>query len=281
MKKNIALLFGLVLSFGFVSCSSDDDENGEKYLAERVVTIYEWDGNQRPSEGKPYKVTRYNKDGQVVSIEDFYYGTREDYTYFENGDIKEKRECYKDGSVHTYKYEYSDGGASEVRYCYNWKDQLVSTLKLEYDNEKRPIKSLNIIDSIGNNYGYVTTYTYSGNERTIEITYLKDGSLFKKLTEEMDSHGYAIKAAYTTSPGTTYLYDFENEYDSEGKILAITQYKDSDRTNYIYTGYTYNDDGTVKNIQEINTWTTKVSDRIIDYKRQICDYEYTYTYKKK
>lgn len=44
MKKNIALLLGLVLGMGFVSCSSDDDDdeytNGEgKYLAE-IVNVY-------------------------------------------------------------------------------------------------------------------------------------------------------------------------------------------------------------------------------------------------
>ena len=60
MKKNIALLFGLVLGLGFVSCSNDDDDEKGTYLAEKSITIYEWKDGKRPSEGKLYNLSVRN-----------------------------------------------------------------------------------------------------------------------------------------------------------------------------------------------------------------------------
>ena len=283
MKKNIALLLGLVLGLGFVSCSSDDDDDeytngGEgKYLAEEVITRYVWTGNHRSSEGEPYQITRYNKDGRIVNIENYYYGSRVDYTYYENGDKKEERFYDKNNTItSTYKYEYNYVDSFVVMYSYNWKDQLVSTIKSEYNNDKKLIRETEIVDSIGNDYGRVKTYSYSGNTKTTEITDLKDG-FYRRIIEEVDNHGNFKFVDY----GNT-VHKYENEYDSEGRILTITEYFSDEEADYNYTGYTYNDDGTVKKKQQIfSRVTTAGPGLVIDYKREVYDFEYTYIYKKK
>ena len=284
MKKNIALLFGLVLGLGFVSCSGDDDDDeytngGEgKYLAEEVITRYVWTGNHRSSEGEPYQITRYNKDGRIVNIENYYYGSRVDYTYYENGDKKEERFYDRNNTItSTYKYEYNYVDSFVVMYSYNWKDQLVSTIKSEYNNDKKLIRETEIVDSISNDYGKVKTYSYSVNTKTTDITNLKDGLLYRRIIEEVDSHGNFKFVDY----GNT-VYKYENEYDSEGRILTITEYFSDEEADYNYTGYTYNDDGTVKKKQQIfSRVTTAGPGLVIDYKREVYDFEYTYIYKKK
>ena len=291
MKKNIALLLGLVLGLGFVSCSGDDDDDeytngGEgKYLAEEVITRYVWTGNHRSSEGEPYQITRYNKDGRIVNIENYYYGSRVDYTYYENGDKKEDRFYGKNNTlIYTYKYEYSVGASLMVRYCYNWQNQLVSTIKTEYNNDKKLIRETEIVDSIGNDYGTVKTHSYSGNTETIDITNLKDGSFSDRIVHEEDSHGNVTKTTFIPYGWytKTHEYKYENEYDSEGRILTITEHFSDEESDYNYTGYTYNDDGTVKKKQQIfSRVTTAGPGLVIDYRREVYDYEYTYIYKKK
>lgn len=295
MKKNIALLLGLVLGLGFTSCSNDDDDdenvNGKgKYLAERVITLYEWTGNKRSTEGISYQITRYNKDGRIINNEYPFDGSREDYTYYANGDRKEEREYKNDILINTYKYEYNNDGSLIVQYCYNWKDQLVSTKKIEYNNDKKLIRETEIVDSIGNDYGTVKTHSYSGNTETIDITNLKEGSVPYRIVHEKDSHGNVTKTTFISySTFNSYVwytkkneYKYENEYDSEGRILTITEHFSDEESDYNYTGYTYNDDGTVKKKQQIFSRVTTVGPGlVIDYKREVYDFEYTYKYKKK
>ena len=274
MKKNIALLLGLVLGLGFVSCSSDDDDdenvNGEdKYLAELLITRYDWKDGKRSDEGKQNQLIKYNKDGRWLSSE-YNDGTRDEYTYDDNGDCIEKREYNSNNTlIYTSKYEYNYVDSFMVMSVYNWKNELVRTDKNEYSYDEKLIKCTEIIDSIGKDHGSVRIYSYSETTVTMEETNLKDGSFMQKFTREYDSHGNITKMTTSYRLGSIHTDEFSNEYDSNGRLLKKTMYDGV----YGYTEYTYNDDGTIKNQHCVNGLNT-------DYEK-VYDLEYTYKYKKK
>jgi hypothetical protein len=194
--------------------------------------------------------------------------------------LKEEKVYSLDSTlISTYKYEYSFGGQTVFKYHYNWKNKLVSTLKSEYDNDKRLIRETQIIDSIGKNRGMVTSYSYSGNTRTIELSNL-DGSILETETEETDSHGNLVKTTITEYENTC-SFDHENEYDSKGRILSTTVYRGDKHEFCKSTGYTYNDDGTIKKVHWIFTRSVYLSREIVESVKEIIDHEYTYIYKKK
>ena len=245
MKKNIALLLGLVLGLGFVSCSSDDDNddestNGEgKYLAEEITTRYDWKDGKRSSEGVPYQITRYDKEGRIVCFEYLYDGRRVDYTYDENGDRKEERVYDKNNTLTSKcKYEYNYVDSFMVMYSYNWKNQLVRTEKSEYSYDGKRIRLTEIVDSIGKDYGQVCTYSYSGNTITTNVTLLQDGSFVQKIVHELDSRNNVTKTTSTSKNGKKISFEYVIEYDSEGRIQKRTTYIDNVRENYRYTEYT-------------------------------------------
>ena len=274
MKKNIALLLGLVLGLGFVSCSSDDDDdenvNGEdKYLAELLITRYDWKDGKRPDEGKLNQLIKYNKDGRWLGCE-YNDGTRDEYTYDDNGDCIEKREYNSNNTlIYTSKYEYNYVDSFMVMSVYNWKNELVRTDKNEYSYDEKLIKCTEIIDSIGKDHGSVRIYSYSETTVTMEETNLKDGSFMQKFTREYDSYGNITKMTTSYRLGSIHTDEFSNEYDSNGRLLKKTMYDGV----YGYTEYTYNDDGTIKNQHCVNGLNT-------DYEK-VYDLEYTYKYKKK
>ena len=107
MKKNIALLLGLVLGLGFVSCSSDDDDdesvNGEgKYLAELLVTRYNWKDGKRSDEGKMYNRYEYNEKEQLVFRDLGIMGYKMTYTYNADGEMTENRLYSNDNFLNLY-----------------------------------------------------------------------------------------------------------------------------------------------------------------------------------
>jgi hypothetical protein len=274
MKKNIALLLGLILGLGFVSCSSDDDDdenvNGEdKYLAELLITRYDWKDGKRSDEGKLNQLIKYNKDGRWLGCE-YNDGTRDEYTYDDNGDCIEKREYNSNNTlIYTSKYEYNYVDSFMVMSVYNWKNELVRTDKNEYSYDEKLIKCTEIIDSIGKDHGSVRIYSYSETTVTMEETNLKDGSFMQKYTREYDSYGNITKMTTSYRLGSIHTDEFSNEYDSNGRLLKKTMYDGV----YGYTEYTYNDDGTIKNQHCVNGLNT-------DYEK-VYDLEYTYKYKKK
>ena len=277
MKKNIALLLGLILVFGFVSCSSDDDDdenvNGEdKYLAELLITRYDWKDGKRSDEGKLNQLIKYNKDGRWLGCE-YNDGTRDEYTYDDNGDCIESREYNSNNTlIYTSKYEYNYVDSFRVMSVYNWKNELVRTDKNEYSYDEKLIKCTEIIDSIGKDHGSVYIYSYSGTTVTMEKTNLKDGSFMQKYTREYDSYGNITKMTTSYKSGNIYIDEFSHEYDSNGNILKTTG-PTTNGVNRGYTEYTYNDDGTIKNQHCVNGLNT-------DYEK-VYDLEYTYKYKKK
>lgn len=139
MKKNIALLLGLVLGLGFVSCSSDDDDddeytNGEgKYLAERIVTRYDWKDGKRSSEGTPYSIYRFNEKGQTINVEYPSDGDRVDIKYDENGMEIENDYQLSNNSSFKNIFEYNSFGKVSVKYRYV-EDRLRETWEYKYDN---------------------------------------------------------------------------------------------------------------------------------------------------
>ena len=74
--------------------------------------------------------------------------------------------------------------------------------------------------------------------------------------------------------------EYENEYDSKGRILKRTSHSDDARVNYGYTEYTYNDDGTVKKTHTVNVYNPTPGVSNAERKEEF-DFEYTYKYKKK
>ena len=276
MKKYIALLLGLVLGLGFVSCSNDDDDdenvNGEdKYLAELLVTRYNWKDGKRSDEGKLYNRYEYNEKEQLVFRDFGVMGYKMTYTYNADGEMTENRLYSNDNFLNLYKIEY--GNSSSVTYVYNPENRLVTTVKNEYNPDGKIAKHTEIIDSISPNYGTVFTYTYSGNTETIEITNLRNGSFERKITKEYDSHGNETKNTITNANGWISTGESVNEYDSNGRLLKKTGPIYDDGTPYGYTEYTYNADGTVKKEHCVNNIET--------YSQEEYDLEYTYTYKKK
>ena len=272
MKKNIALLLGLVLGLGFVSCSSDDDDdesiNGEgKYLAERLITRYDWKDGKRSDEGKPYERYEYNEKGLLVS-RDFSLGYKQTYTHNADGEVIESRLYKNDDLVKLFKHEY--GNFSLVTYGYNSKNKLVTTVKNEYSQDGKIIKHTEIVDSISKDYGFVSTYSYSGNTETIVATNLKDGSLNQKHEYEYDSHGNIVKEIYFNySLQKGYTYENTYEYDAQGRLVSKVCDRDYE---LVHVNYTYNDDGTIRNEHYINTGEKLFEEY---------DLEYTYKYKKK
>ena len=272
MKKNIVLLFGLVLGLGFVSCSSDDDEKGT-YLAEKSVTIYEWKNGERPSEGKLYELYKYNEKEQLICQESPFFGYKQTPIYDANGECIEQRfyNYRTDEYIGVDKREYNRADSIFIIYSYNWKYQLVSTTKFEYTYGDKLKRETEIIDSIGKDHGKVWTYSYSGNIKTVDVTNLKDGSLIEKQIYELDSYGYTTKFTrysytweYSTSP-IKYEYEYKLAYDSQGRLLRAS-------SSNAYTEYTYNADGTLKKKRDVSETR---------FGTDITDYEYAYTYKKK
>ena len=281
MKKNIALLLGLVLGLGFVSCSSDDDDddytNGEgKYLAEMLTTRYDWKNGKRSDEGKPFQLTRYDKEGKFIGEDNFRSGYRVEIIFDTNGDRLEER-TYDLNDLKTltstckYKYNYVD--STLVISVYNWKGNHVYTFRREYDYAEKLIKSTEIVDSLGKDHGKVYTYSYSGNTETIDVANLKDGSFSERIVHEEDSHGYITKSTVTYCDGSTTSIEYINEYDSNGWLLKRTGPIHDNGVNYGYTEYTYNDDGTIKKQHVVS--------RLNSRQEEEYDLEYTYKYKKK
>lgn len=299
MKKNIALLLGLVLGLGFVSCSSDDDDdesiNGEgKYLAEKLITRYDWKDGKRSDEGKLYEINRYNENGDFVGGDRCTYGYRVDILYDDKGDLSEEISYDLNdlnSIIDRWKIErkYTDSGVVVSSYQYNWKNKLVLTYIREFskesDSDYKLTKWTHIIDSIGKNHGQVYTYSYSGNTRTIEVTNLDDGSFSEKIVHELDSHGNVTKTTSTHAGGGTSVSKYEYEYDSHGRLVKKTGpiYVSASVFGYIeqnagYVEYTYNDDGTIWKEHYVDNVSVYNMDKYI---QKEYDLEYTYKYKKK
>ena len=283
MKKNIALLLGLVLGLGFVSCSSNDDDddeytNGEgKYLAERIVTRYDWKDGKRSSEGKTYSIFRYNEKGQTINVEYPSDGDRVDIKYDENGMEIENDYQLSNNSSFKNIFEYNSFGKVSVKYRYV-EDRLRETVEYEYDNNRRVIKETDTYYSIDGNRktGTIYTYGYGENADTTYYYNLTDGAFIRKSINENDSHNGRSRSTIIYANGDTDVLEYIQEYDSKGRIIKSAGpifVEGVDPTRYAttqYVEYSYKEDG---------------SPYILHYKipskNEEYDLEYTYKYKKK
>ena len=283
MKKYIALLIGLVLGFGFVSCSNDDDEdenvNGEdKYLAEVLTVRYDWKDGKRSGEGYPYKLDMYDENGDYAGGAHFLSGHRTEIIRNVKGERIEERitDLNDSKSIITrylMEYDYADSGAVVTMHEYNWNNKLVLTYIREFGNDQRLTKWTEHVDSIGNNSGVVRTYSYSGNTETIEITNLKNGSFVQKIVSEKDSHDNVTKTTITYAKGGISTAEYVNEYDSNGRLKKKTGPIYDGGTIYGYTEYTYNGDGTVSKEHCVN--------KMGAFSEEEYDLEYSYKYEMK
>lgn len=268
MKKDIALLLGLVLGLGFVSCSSNDDENtnGEKYIAEVAVTRYKWKSGIRSPQGTMYQLFKYNEKGQLISNEYLY-----EYSALYVYDDKGMRIDLVDKTSGKYEYEYNSMDRVSVMRKYDREGKLFRTHNYEYDYNNKLIKDIEYNRTVSDNIGIVRAYSYGENSDTVNATYLGNGRFYDKNIHECDSHGNVVKHSFfNTEEGNAEIVEFINEYDSIGRLQK--------RIGPIYRGekdvesveYSYNDDGTIKTLHII------IPEREEDF-----DLEYTYTYKNK
>lgn len=223
MKKYIALLTGLVLGFGFVSCSNDDDKdenaNGEgKYLAEVLIVRYDWKDGKRSGEGKIQNLMKYNEKGHVVSSEYPSDSYKLEYVYNDEDRTTEVN-VTRDDISEKIKFEYN--GNVAFRYQYSSNDILMQTVKSEYNDKGRLVKETTSYGSPDSNTGNVYTYSYGENTVTITNTNLKDGSLIWQDVEETDSHNYTTKTVRTLANGDKVLFEYTCEYDSKGRMCKI------------------------------------------------------------
>ena len=283
MKKNIALLLGLVLGLGFVSCSSDDDNddeytNGEgKYLAERIVTRYDWKDGKRSSEGTPYSIYRFNEKGQTINVEYPSDGDRVDIKYDENGMEIENDYQLSNNSSFKNIFEYNSFGKVSVKYRYV-EDRLRETWEYEYDNNGRVIKETDTYHYVDGTSKTATIFTYGYSEKadTTYLYYPNNGGFYRKSINERDSHNAILRSTVVYANGDTDVLEYEQEYDSKGRITKCVGpifAGGVDPTRYAatqYVDFSYNEDG---------------SPYILHYKipsqNEEYDLEYTYKYKKK
>lgn len=289
MKKNIALLLGLVLGLGFTSCSNDDDEDEGKYLAEMIITRYDWKNGKRSDEGKPYVINSYNENGDLVRADRYVDGYRIDILYDDKGDrtegiVYDINDLKYISGRYKYEYSYTDSGVVESSYKYNYQNKLVITEKSEYDSGHKLKKWTEIVNTVTDDNGTVKTYSYSGNTETIEVRDLY-GSLSEKIVLELDSHDNVTKITSTYVGGGTSVSKYEYEYDSHGRLVKKTGpiYASASVFGYIeqnagYVEYTYNDDGTIWKEHYVDNVGVYNMDQYI---QKQYDLEYTYKYNKK
>ena len=283
MKKNIALLLGLVLGLGFVSCSSDDDNddeytNGEgKYLAERIVTRYDWKDGKRSSEGTPYSIYRFNEKGQTINVEYPSDGDRVDIKYDENGMEIENDYQLSNNSSFKNIFEYNSFGKVSVKYRYV-EDRLRETWEYEYDNNGRVIKETDTYHYVDGTSKTATIFTYGYSEKadTTYLYYPNNGGFYRKSINERDSHNAILRSTVVYANGDTDVLEYEQEYDSKGRITKSVGpifAGGVDPTRYAatqYVDFSYNEDG------DPHIMHYKIPSQNEEY-----DLEYTYKYKKK
>jgi hypothetical protein len=272
-----------VLGLGFVSCSSDDDNddeytNGEgKYLAERIVTRYDWKDGKRSSEGTPYSIYRFNEKGQTINVEYPSDGDRVDIKYDENGMEIENDYQFSNNSSFKNIFEYNSFGKVSVKYRYV-EDRLRETWEYEYDNNGRVIKETDTYHYVDGTSKTATIFTYGYGEKadTTYLYYPNNGGFYRKSINERDSHNAILRSTVVYANGDTDVLEYEQEYDSKGEIIKSVGpifVKGVDPTRYAatqYVDFSYNEDG-----------DPHIMHYKIPAKNEEYDLECTYKYKKK
>lgn len=147
-----------------------------------------------------------------------------DYVYDENNNVIEASYSSRNGTPYTelYTYDSSNNLVNTVRTDING---FTVTTNYNYDENGRPVK---VTTSSATDYSTVSEYTYdeNGNLLTESVQYTIDSA---------SDLGYS-----------TYV---ENKYDSEGKLIEITEYRDGEEESKITL--TYDENGNI--IKKVNS----------------------------
>ena len=176
------------------------------------------------SNGKKVKCTKYDGNGK--------FDNTYEYTYYDNGELKEIDHVYANGifpdAVNEYKYEYDANGrkTKEIVKSYVYEngekiDYGSSTTTYEYDSKGNCIKQT--LDN-----GTYAVYEYDANGNCIKsYTYIPQGA-YNNRTSEYNENGDVIEDTFVK-------YNYEYEYDNDGDLIKVTS-KTYAKSNNSYTG---------------------------------------------
>lgn len=282
VKKTILMFLSVVLlALSFSSCSKDENDNNkpaEKRLEKITVKEYEWKFGEKSTYGELYEESIYDENGNLVKFVENHYNSAihgrlmETTTYTYDSQNRLIQENQNGLSKYVYKYQYNAQDLLIAKQEYNDKGALTEEYKYEYDSQKRKTKEIEILSSM-TNFGYVRTYTYSGN-KVIEVTkMLSDGSPFGTMEWEYDTHNNMLSETWTNDEKkkTTVQKKYTYIYDDNGRMKQS-----------IYNDYPdYPALATIK-VQDFNyDEQGKISLVHVSYqnKNDQSDLEYTYSYR--
>lgn len=271
MKKLIVMLAAMLPLFVFSGCSDNEDkvidgevvddgtgENDGKILSEIIVNEHEKDFGEISDKGELYEQYIYNQDGTLAEKTTNYYVSvygdrvenRYEYSYDGEKKMVEQNEYQLGVLEHKYRYEYNDIDSISKMTVYDGSGDLVEEWTYEYDSQRRLIKSIEKDVWMSSDFGYVSEYTYDGNNMYVTTKQISDGSLFGRYEYEYDSKRNLLQKIYISGDtGRESVEEkHEYEYDSVGRIKrkSSKEYYSSD--DWTYYDYTYNEDGTINNI---------------------------------
>lgn len=271
MKKLIVMLAAMLPLFVFSGCSDNEDkvidgevvddgtgENDGKILSEIIVNEHEKDFGEISDKGELYEQYIYNQDGTLAEKTTNYYVSvygdrvenRYEYSYDGEKRMVEQNEYQLGVLEHKYRYEYNDIDSISKMTVYDGSGDLVEEWTYEYDSQRRLIKSIEKDVWMSSDFGYVSEYTYDGNNMYVTTKQISDGSLFGRYEYEYDSKRNLLQKIYISGDtGRESVEEkHEYEYDSVGRIKrkSSKEYYSSD--DWTYYDYTYNEDGTINNI---------------------------------
>lgn len=271
MKKLIVMLAAMLPLFVFYGCSDNEDkvidgevvddgtgENDGKILSEIIVNEHEKDFGEISDKGELYEQYIYNQDGTLAEKTTNYYVSvygdrvenRYEYSYDGEKRMVEQNEYQLGVLEHKYRYEYNDIDSISKMTVYDGSGDLMEEWTYEYDSQRRLIKSIEKDVWMSSDFGYVSEYTYDGNNMYVTTKQISDGSLFGRYEYEYDSKRNLLQKIYISGDtGRESVEEkHEYEYDSAGRIKrkSSKEYYSSD--DWTYYDYTYNEDGTINNI---------------------------------
>lgn len=260
MKKVLFLLPLLAALFVFSGCSDDDEpveNNADKVLSEIVVNEHEKKFGEISEYGELYEQYIYNPNGTLQEKTTNYYlavwGDRVErnyrYEYDDKNRVVEMNEYELTLFKEKRKYEYNSIDSVSRMLVYDDDGDLNEEWTYEYDSQRRLIKTVEKDVWLNNDFGYISEYSYDGNNVYIKRTNIDDGSLFGNSIFEYDSHDNLLQETYINGDTGKESIEqkYEYKYDSLGRIQRKSQ-KTYALDDWTYYDYYYNEDGTINKI---------------------------------
>ena len=226
MKKILTLLVMVALAACWVSCSDDDDKNGDTNKSEKRLIREIYNENS-------YSIKfTYDEDGYITKIEDGHY--KETYTISKQGKkLTIINQYNSDKSIYwiytlndkgyiisdddeNYEYDNSDQMIkqtdSESIYTYTWKDGNVISEKYQDDIDKSEYSS--------EEYEYYSEYENKSNIDLSSTIYSWDDGAY--LADYCGKISKNLLKSYTDYNGDSYEYEYE--FDEQGYVSTIKEY---------------------------------------------------------